>query len=216
MLHIPALVPAEHCSMLIDRFKQLESDAYREVSAHPNGSVLYSTFDCVTLSPTLLEFWIAKRYIQKARELWHRYLLDLGYFHDTHIRFTYCRFLHRMRILRYGPGQKIHQHSDYDLGVHGSCTLNLSDGYQGGDFVFFRGQQRLKLGLGDALIFPADVFWVHEVEPVISGTRYSINTFLMEHPLDPTKMAKNQLDVIAKQPIFNAEYLGHPPGIDWQ
>jgi hypothetical protein len=42
------------------------------------------------------------------------------------------------------------------------------------------------LKAGEAMIWPADYFWVHEVEPVITGVRYSTNSFLMSIP-DPVK-----------------------------
>jgi hypothetical protein len=35
---------------------------------------------------------------------------------------------------------------------------------------------------GEAMIWPADYFWVHEVKPIISGARYSLNTFLCSVP----------------------------------
>ena len=32
------------------------------------------------------------------------------------------------------------------------------------------------------MIWPADFFWVHEVEEITDGTRYSANTFLCSQP----------------------------------
>jgi predicted 2-oxoglutarate/Fe(II)-dependent dioxygenase YbiX len=66
--------------------------------------------------------------------------------------------------------------------VYASCSFNLNDNYTGGDFAWFRGQHKIKLGAGDAIIWPADYFWVHEVEPILSGTRYSTNSFIQELP----------------------------------
>ena len=37
------------------------------------------------------------------------------------------------------------------------------------------------------MIWPADYFWVHEVEEITKGTRYSANTFLCRNPYDMPK-----------------------------
>ena len=91
-------------------------------------------------------------------------------------------YSHMYRLLKYDTGAKIHPHTDHDPFVYGSCTFNLNDDYTGGDFSFWNGKHKIKLGKGDALIFPADHFWVHEVLPIESGLRYSTNSFLQKIP----------------------------------
>ena len=66
--------------------------------------------------------------------------------------------------------------------MSGSCTFNLNDTFEGGQFIFFRGKHTVHLEQGDVLIFPADYFWVHQVTPITKGTRYSVNTFLQSIP----------------------------------
>ena len=89
---------------------------------------------------------------------------------------------HMYRIMRYDKGAWIHPHTDHDPGVYGSCTINLNDDYTGGDFSFWHGQHKVKLEKGDAMIWPADYYWVHEVEAITNGTRYSVNCFLCNSP----------------------------------
>jgi predicted 2-oxoglutarate/Fe(II)-dependent dioxygenase YbiX len=86
------------------------------------------------------------------------------------------------RLLKYERGAKIHPHTDHGPFVYGSCTFNLNDDYTGGRFAFFNGAHKVALGKGDAMIFPADYFWVHAVEEITSGTRYSTNSFLQSLP----------------------------------
>ena len=89
---------------------------------------------------------------------------------------------HKYRLMKYEKGAWIHPHIDHDVTIYGSCTINLNDEYEGGDFAFWGGKHKLKLGLGDVMIWPADFFWVHEVEEITDGTRYSANTFLCSTP----------------------------------
>ena len=90
---------------------------------------------------------------------------------------------HKYRLMKYEEGTWIHPHVDHNTGVYGSCTINLNDEYEGGDFSFWGCKHKVKLGRGDVMIWPADYFWVHEVEEITSGVRYSANTFLCQNPV---------------------------------
>tara|TARA_R110000765_G_scaffold306573_1_gene400457 strand:- start:44 stop:631 length:588 start_codon:yes stop_codon:yes gene_type:complete len=83
-----------------------------------------------------------------------------------------------IRILRYRVGESIKDHSDVGPNIRASCTLNLNEDYEGGEFRFFDGRKKETFKTGDGMIFPAEPIWVHGTEPVIKGTRYSINCFL--------------------------------------
>lgn len=83
-----------------------------------------------------------------------------------------------IRILKYEEGQCIKDHTDVDPYLRASCTLNLNENYEGGQFRFFDGQIKEVFKTGDAMIFPAEPIWIHGTEPVTKGVRYSINCFL--------------------------------------
>ena len=83
-----------------------------------------------------------------------------------------------IRILRYEKGQCIKDHSDVDGSIRASCTLNLNEDYEGGEFRFFNGKIKDTYKTGDAMLFPAEPIWIHGTEPITKGTRYSINCFL--------------------------------------
>jgi predicted 2-oxoglutarate/Fe(II)-dependent dioxygenase YbiX len=92
---------------------------------------------------------------------------------------------HNIRILKYKKGQSIKDHTDLnikvnniDVNVKASCTLNLNEDYEGGEFRFFDGQIKEVFKTGDAMLFPAEPIWIHGTEPITKGTRYSINCFL--------------------------------------
>ena len=71
-----------------------------------------------------------------------------------------------IRILKYNVGQHIKDHSDIDEYIRGSLTINLNDNYEGGEFRFFGGKERVKLSAGEAMIFPAEPIWIHGTEPI--------------------------------------------------
>ena len=83
-----------------------------------------------------------------------------------------------IRILKYKEGECIKDHTDVDYRTRASCTLNLNEDYEGGEFRFFDGQIKESFKTGDAVLFPAEPLWIHGTEPVTKGIRYSINCFI--------------------------------------
>ena len=86
-----------------------------------------------------------------------------------------------IRILRYQKDEEIMDHLDLSEEIRMSCTLNLNEDYDGGDFSFFHGKYKIKLKQGEGMIFPAEPHWIHGVEKVTAGSRYSINCFLKRY-----------------------------------
>ena len=103
--------------------------------------------------------------------------------------------------MKYSLGAEIHPHSDHDPGTYGSISFNLNDNYEGGVFTFFNGNYSVELKKGDALIFPADYFWVHEVTPVTKGVRYSLNSFLNHLPNIPNRQGNSIKNFVGKEYI---------------
>jgi predicted 2-oxoglutarate/Fe(II)-dependent dioxygenase YbiX len=58
-----------------------------------------------------------------------------------------------------------------------SCSLNLNDDYEGGEFTFFDDTLSYNLGKGDVLMFPSNFMYPHAIKPILSGTRYAIITW---------------------------------------
>jgi predicted 2-oxoglutarate/Fe(II)-dependent dioxygenase YbiX len=61
-----------------------------------------------------------------------------------------------------------------------SIIVNLNEGYEGGDFIFFDPINkkdiihRESLKKGTILIFPSNFLYPHSIEPITKGTRYSL------------------------------------------
>lgn len=83
------------------------------------------------------------------------------------------------QILHYSEGYYFKEHCDNSSGQGRTltCTLNLNEGYEGGLFRFLRGEFDVKLGAGDAVLFPSTFMFPHEVTEITKGERYSIVTW---------------------------------------
>jgi predicted 2-oxoglutarate/Fe(II)-dependent dioxygenase YbiX len=178
-LVIPKLVSAEDCNLFINEYQRRQIAAKVETSINSNtGKRQESTCHVVKLHKENNLYDVAIGYQEKALSAWLNHLDKFKSFHIPLLN-DMLREPHQIRIIRYKKGESIQEHSDYDHFIHASVTLNLNDDYLGGDFSFFNGSYKLRLGLGDALVFPADPFWTHSIQPVTEGTRYSINSFIL-------------------------------------
>lgn len=193
-LHIPAFLDRDQCRGFVDVFDSNESRAVLENSIDTQGQRRISTFRCVIMPDHSEPAQMMRDHVRRAVQSYRDYLIHKRLFHDHFIQNTVFNYVRQFRLLRYGPGQSIHPHVDHDPWIYGSVTINLNEDYTGGDFVFMNGMRRFRLGSGDALIFPADIFWVHEIEPVTQGHRYSFNCFLQSIP------RQHQLDILGALP----------------
>ena len=181
--HINKLVPKDVCNYFIKVFKDNENEALPENSyKYKEDKLKEDNYTCVNLSklekvdPSFKQpHDIAKRFI---------FIMITNYV--QHIKNKICptfnNFLlqktDNIRILRYRVGECIEDHSDVAGSIRASCTLNLNEDYEGGEFRFFNGQIKDSFKTGDAMIFPAEPIWIHGTEPITKGTRYAINCFI--------------------------------------
>ena len=95
--------------------------------------------------------------------------------------------LFEFQILRYGVGGNFNWHCDYGIAPNKqvwrklSLSVQLSDpkDYEGGELLFYyphnqKPYSKVNLNTGDLIMFPSNFMYPHSVEPIISGTRYSI------------------------------------------
>ena len=204
-LKIPNFLTHDECDGLINEFEERKDEAGLERSGNANtGKIEYSSFKVVPLNPSTPNFDLIKEKTKLAVSKWINYL-DQPQFFFTKALKANLNFSHNYRIMKYKTGAEIHPHSDYAPGVYGSISFNLNDNYKGGEFKFFNGNYTIPLGKGDALIFPADFFWVHEVTPVTKGERYSINSFIRNTPETP------QRDIDYLSSLLTNDYLANTP-----
>lgn len=84
------------------------------------------------------------------------------------------------KVLKYDVGGKFDLHMDDGGGLFRrvSCLLYLNDSYTGGELFFPNFNIKVIPEKGDFLVFPSSFIFTHKVSPVLSGTRYSIATWM--------------------------------------
>jgi alkylated DNA repair dioxygenase AlkB len=169
----------DECQQLIKEYERKKITAKQEQSFHAyEEKPKESTYKMVSIKETSQQYDLIKSKTEDALKLWLDYLQSKNMFSvavlRNNLRYTYADF----RILKYDVGKFIHPHTDWNHFNHASVSLNLNDEYTGGEFVFMNGERVVSLEKGDALVFPADFYWVHETKPILTGTRYTVNSFM--------------------------------------
>lgn len=191
ILIVRNVLSPEQCDRLIHEYKLktenldgtgLDKNFVLESCRHAQTGVLtMSTFKRVNLDPGTNTFDLVHKTTNIMIQSWIKHLETLDAFHTSALS-NLLRYAHMYRLLCYDEGARIHPHIDWGHSTHASCTINLNDDYTGGEFAFFNGKHVVHLGKGDAMIWPADPFWVHEVRPIKSGKRYSTNCTICSLP----------------------------------
>lgn len=181
---VDALVPKDTCAKIVDIFEKYSELSDAEGSyKFKTGKLETDNFKCLNLSQVqdpnediLYALGEARKYIFTMVNHYVEYIKSTNICPDfSNLLFTNTN---NIRILKYEVGQNIKDHSDIDGNNRASCTLNLNEDYEGGEFRFFDGQIKESYKTGDAMLFPAEPIWIHGTEPITKGTRYSINCFL--------------------------------------
>jgi len=169
----------DECQQLIKEYERKKFTAQKEQSFDAyEEKTKVSTFKRVTIKETSQHYDLIKSKTEDALKLWLDYLQSKNMFSVALLRNNLQYTTHDFRILKYDVGNFIHPHTDWDHFTHASVSLNLNDEYTGGDFVFMNGERIISLEKGDALVFPANFYWVHETRPILTGTRYTVNSFM--------------------------------------
>lgn len=85
-------------------------------------------------------------------------------------------------LIRYGNGHKFEEHVDSYGGAPRilSVSILLNNDYRGGELCFWQGQYTSPAdGTGDAIVFPSNFCFPHEVKPVTDGIRYVLVIWLV-------------------------------------
>ena len=172
----------DQCDMIINEFETSPDPPEQEHCPQAfTGVDMWSPFTLKSPQYKSASFCLIHETIEKMINDYHDYTDTFDAFHLG--RKESMLHPHKYRIMKYEKGAWIHPHVDHgEGGIYGSCTINLNEEYEGGDFAFWGGKHKVKLGVGDVMIWPADYFWVHEVEEITEGIRYSANTFLCNQP----------------------------------
>jgi predicted 2-oxoglutarate/Fe(II)-dependent dioxygenase YbiX len=102
---------------------------------------------------------------------------------EYNTKFSHCKIEEDSgyELLKYPEGCFYTEHTDsFKARPRAvSCSFILNNDFEGGEFAFFDRELTYKLEKGDALMFPSNFMYPHEVMPVTKGTRYSIVTWFI-------------------------------------
>ena len=186
--HMKGLINKDICNQLIQFYEDYFHDATIEESYKFNEDESLNKKvqdNCGFLNISELR---GRKEYHEPYKIILKYLRIVLVNHEIYIRNNFCptyenvfmTHTDNIRIIKYGVGQQIKDHSDVANAVRGSLTINLNDDYEGGEFRFFGGQVKVSLSAGEAMLFPAEPLWIHGTEPVTKGARYTINCFLKQ------------------------------------
>lgn len=205
ILHLKNVVSKSECQVYINEFEKRKVGAGYESSFNSKKEMIEkSNFKVISLSETYPNYNSIIEIMNHGLQKWINHLESFDSFNTAYYK-KRLLYPHKVRILKYSKNSFIHPHTDYDMFEHASITINLNDDYGGGQFCFFNKKYNLNLGMGDVLVFPADPFWVHEVTPIISGDRYSINSFICSYPPEIRDQLRNFNPSVSVNSVFKYE-----------
>ena len=186
--HLKGLMSPDICNQLIKFYEDhkhmtMEEDSYKFNEDMESNKKEYDNMSVLNVS--LLK---DKEDFEEPYKIILKYLRIVLVNHAMYVRNNLCPTYNNIfmthtdniRIIKYGVGQQIKDHSDVEGNIRGSLTINLNDDYEGGEFRFFGGLEKISLSAGEAMLFPAEPLWIHGTEPVTKGARYTINCFLAQ------------------------------------
>ena len=174
------LLTDEECDFIIEDFGK--NQIYKEQCFESNSNeIRESTVDITSLVPYTEVFDLVHNKTNHLIQEYSQYIkeLDFMWLEQMMSNLTYS---HNYRLMKYSEGQSIHDHVDKHWPIFGSATLALNDGYEGGLFRFFKGKHKLKTKKRQGMIWPAENYFVHGVEPITEDVRWSVNSFLGIEP----------------------------------
>ncbi|MET3898994.1 putative 2-oxoglutarate/Fe(II)-dependent dioxygenase YbiX [Devosia sp. UYZn731] len=177
VLIVPGVFDADFCAGMIAMY---EAEGGREIGAIETAGKVVEKFDPAFRKR--LDWYVSdEQTVQQCRDLLVRRLLPI-----IHRAFQF----RTTRIERYlvgcyeaANGGHFHAHRDNTapLVAHRrfAVTLNLNEAYEGGSLRFPEfGPKTYRAGVGSAVVFSCSL--LHEVTPLISGTRYAFLSFLYD------------------------------------
>jgi hypothetical protein len=167
-------------------FKEIESLSNAEwlseyvVDANDGNKSLDSSYrDTKSIDITAYSREEDEDYVKFFSSLFNKTFSEIekDYEEDHYIKFK----VHQpYKILKYDVGGKFDLHID-DAGAtfrRASTVFYLNDNYEGGEIEFPSFDVKYKPQAGDFIMFPSSYAYRHKVNPVISGTRYAIASWL--------------------------------------
>jgi predicted 2-oxoglutarate/Fe(II)-dependent dioxygenase YbiX len=172
ILEIKKIIPQELCKKIILYFDNNYDDA-----ATVGNSVNKNIRNCLTRSLFDTKSFGQKICLNAVKEKIFHCVDHYKNKHNIHID-----KISQLDILRYDAnehkaGYNFHKDFGYKCSErHLSISICLNNEYEGGEFVFDlpSGHYNVPQNVGDAVIFPSNFMFPHQVNKVTKGTRYAL------------------------------------------
>lgn len=180
IIKFPNSIPGDLCDSIIKEYK--DTDLWHHTTIGKNAELNTEIRDVNTILISRDDVINLNHDVRK--ELDHRIFTHVNAAmkkYNEKFSFALIESDSGYELLRYNVGQKYIQHVDHFKEVPRTltCVIGLNDDYEGGEFTFFDKELSMKVEKGTILMFPSSFQYPHSVEPVTSGTRYSIVTWLV-------------------------------------
>ena len=169
----------KNCNLILDEYKN--SSEWLDTRTG-DGEVSKNTRNCTEIS-------ISSQHILEQNFDVRKNLDDAVFESVRNVISNYNNLIPTFRIdidtgyqlLRYKEGEFYIQHTDSfkEQQRSLSCSIQLNEDYEGGEFALFDREMMIRTSHGSAIVFPSNFMYPHEIMPVIKGTRYSIITWLV-------------------------------------
>ena len=183
---LPNALTEDYCDVIVDEFKDHESFTWGNLIYKGDVKVDTSHRKVRELLITAKEVWDGDEFKQGILDnILQTYVNCIDFYNFTlsskHISSVPVEPEKNegIKLLHYKEGYMFNEHFDGGalLDRMLTCSINLSKGYKGARFKFFNGTYDVKLGKGDAIIFPSSFLWPHQVTELTEGERYSLITW---------------------------------------
>jgi predicted 2-oxoglutarate/Fe(II)-dependent dioxygenase YbiX len=126
------------------------------------------------------EFYYCKTIDKAISNKFNETFLELEKDYMSHYSISIAGIHSNYQILKYKNGQFFANHVDSQPGFERtlSMTYYFNDDYLGGELYFDQFDLTFKPTAGDFLIFPSMWVYSHSANPVTSGTKYAVVSFL--------------------------------------
>jgi len=178
--HYKNIISQELCNAIIEEDFNYNESTY---STHEGQSPDWKKNKRVKMD----EIWIRKDHV--FYEVLNHAVSDVAERYSEEVKKNKRDFVVQkttdFRLNKYEKGGYMSLHSDNIHHSHGqqygfpqaTVLLFLNDNFKGGEFVV--SELQLNIKKGDAIIFPSNFMFPHEVKKVTQGTRWSIVSWLM-------------------------------------
>ena len=187
VMHVPNVISSEYCDMIVDEYKDEEAFEWSKIGVHDNARLDFSTRKVRELLITNPSLWkdnefrisILDNLIDTVGNCLNAYNYHLVNSYRTSFSYE-PQSNEGLKLLHYREGYSFKEHVDggHNIDRVLTCSINLSDGYEGAEFQFFNGSMTVPLAKGDAVIFPSSFLFPHQITELTKGERYSIITWL--------------------------------------